>query len=563
MSDTAPRTLRRVLPLIAAIGTAAPLHAQHVATLLPDSTAERLVAFYNSAFTTRLGADAHIAAGTTLQGGVAALAGTLTIDGIVEGDVVVINGDLDVRGAARINGSATVVGGELRVADGATVRGGTAVFREPLRYRHEGEHLTYVPPHLERGLAAGVDLPFGRTDVLVASRGAYNRAEGLAIAVGPRFRSTGAHRTSAEAFLIARTAAAAELDAGRFGYDVRAAQVIEPSLGIEIGARLYSLMTPIEAWGLPDREAALAAFVLRRDYRDHYERRGWSGHVRLARPGRGRTLAFEYRDERHRTAPPADPFTLFNRDDEWRPQPLIAQGTLRSVSATFDWDARNEERDPSTGWLLRATVERGLGGGITIPVSQGPDGEPVMAPDARSGFLTAGIDMRRYARLSPWARLNMRIIAAGSLDARALPPQRQHALGGEGSLPGYGLFAFDCGARDAAVLRGRQLYFPYYGCDRMALVQLEYQAAFPFARRIGERVGLGSLAHLARWVAFFDAGRAWIEPASRAGRPGGNDDFSVDAGLGVRFGPLGFYWAFPLSGRVENVNFFIRAGPRI
>ena len=34
-------------------------------------------------------------------------------------------------------------------------------------------------------------------------------------------------------------------------------------------------------------------------------------------------------------------------------------------------------------------------------------------------------------------------------------------------------------------LRGEVLY-PYYGCDRTAVVQLEYQAGFPFARRVSE-----------------------------------------------------------------------------
>jgi outer membrane protein assembly factor BamA len=331
-------------------------------------------------------------------------------------------------------------------------------------------------------------------------------------------------------------------------------------LGLTLGAQLYSLIAPIEAWSLPDREAALAAFVFRRDYRDHYEREGWSGYARLEPPGYPYMIALEYRDEEHKVAPPADPFTVLNRGDEWRPQPIIGEGALRSITALIRYDTRNEDRDPSAGWLVDAALERGLGGGITIPLTPEP-GEDVAA--ARSGFLTTRIDVRRYARLAPYSRLNLRIVVMGSLDARALPPQRQHTLGGEGSLPGYRLFAFDCGARAAVVLRDGHSNYPYYGCDRLALLQLEYQAAFPFGRRLGQRAGLGSLAHLARWVAFFDAGRAWIEPAARLGRPGGNDDFSVDAGLGIRFGPIGAYWAVPLSGRAEEVNFFVRVEPRI
>lgn len=557
-------TARTAVPLLAALfAAAAPpglARAQHVEAELPDSIAERVVEFYNRAGTTRLTGNAHIASGNTLHGGLAVLGGVLRIDGVVEGDVVVINGALEVRAGGAIRGTATVVGGHAEIDSAGIVANGATVYREALRYRSDGDELVYVPPHLERGLSAGVDLPFGRTDVLVASHGAYNRAEGLAIALGPRVRFSGSHTTTAQALLIARTATATELDARRFGFDVRAEQLINRELGLTLGAQLFSLIAPIEEWSLPDREAALAAFVLRRDYRDHYEREGWSGYARLALPGSPYSLTLEYRDEEHTVAPPADPFTLLNRNDEWRPQPLIAEGALRSVAVLFRYDTRNEQRDPSAGWLLDAALERGLGGGITIPLVPVP-GEDVA--DARSGFLATRIDVRRYARLAPYSRLSLRVVAMGSLDARALPPQRQHALGGEGSLPGYGLFAFDCGARATAIERDGHPYFPYYGCDRLALIQLEYQAGFPFGRRLGQRVGLGSLAHLARWVAFFDAGRAWIEPAARRGRPGGNDDFSVDAGLGIRFGPIGAYWAVPISGRAEKVNFFVRVEPRI
>jgi outer membrane protein assembly factor BamA len=174
------------------------------------------------------------------------------------------------------------------------------------------------------------------------------------------------------------------------------------------------------------------------------------------------------------------------------------------------------------------------------------------------------VDVRRYARLSPYARIALRVIAAGSIDGGPLPPQRQHALGGEGSLPGYRLFEFDCGARINTVAVGGDTFHPYYGCDRMAVVQLEYQAGFPFARRVSEALGLGtSLGYLARWVAFFDAGRAWNEPGSSDGRFGGNADFSADAGLGIRLGPLGAYWTVPLSGHGHGFNLFVRVAPRI
>jgi hypothetical protein len=541
-----------------------PLQAQQVGGLLPDSVAHRAVAFYNLEPTTRLLGDARIGPGTGMRGAVAVLAGTLTVEGNLEGDVVIINGSLDVRANGRIGGHATVIGGDARVAPGASVTGGVQVYREPLRYRHAEGRIVYVPPEQERGLAAGIDLPFGRTDMLVAAHGAYNRVEGLAMAVGPRLRFGGAYPTSARAQLIVRTAAASELDPHRFGYLFAADQLVVPRIGLTVGLQLRSEIVPIEDWGLSDREAALAAFVLHRDYRDHYEREGWAAVARLRPPGARYALELSYRDEEHASRPVADPITILDSSAPWRPQPAIAEGALRSITAAALYDSRNEDRDPSAGWLVNARVEQGLGGGLTNPAAPADAGDGTAGRAARSGFLTTQVDVRRYARLSPYSRIALRAVAAGSLDARPLPPQRQHALGGEGSLPGYRLFEFDCGARlSTEQLRGETVV-PYYGCDRLAMVQLEYQANFPFARRIAEAAGVGAaVGNLVRWVVFFDAGRAWNEPGSADGRPGGNDDFSADAGLGLRVGPLGAYWATPLSGRGQGFNFFVRLGPRI
>ncbi|HEX6309030.1 MAG TPA: BamA/TamA family outer membrane protein [Longimicrobiales bacterium] len=557
--------VRIVVMVIAASGAATGrAHAQVITTpLLADSVARRLVEFHNLETTTRLQGDARIGPGTTVRGGLAAVGGALVIEGTVEGNVLVINGDLSVLPGGRIAGDATVTGGDVTIEPGA-VGGTVRVYREPLRYRQLGGAIAYVPPDAEDGLSAGRDFPFGRTELMVAAYDAYNRAEGLPIAAGPRVRLGGGHPISASVLLIVRTAVPEGLDRRRVGYDARAEQLVAADVGLNLGARLYSVVAPIEEWGLTDRESALATFLLHTDYRDHYEREGWSLFARLARPGEPYTLELEYRDEEHARVPLADPVALFRTDESWRPQPSIAEGALRSLAAALRYDTRNEQADPSAGWLIEASVEQGLGGTLVNRGSFDQDSAgPVVRP-ARETFLTGRIDLRRYARLSPYTRIALRVLAAGSIDGRPLPPQRQHALGGEGSLPGYRLFEFDCGARINSVDVGDGTFHPYYGCDRMAVVQLEYQAGFPFARRVSEALGLGSsLGYLARWVAFFDAGRAWIEPGSGDGRFGGSADFSADAGLGIRLGPLGAYWTVPLSGRGHGFNLFVRIAPRI
>lgn len=551
-----------IIAFLLLAGAAARARAQTISAVLPDSVAQRVIAFYNASETTRLSGDARIASATTLRGGVAALNATLIIEGVVEGDVVVINGDLEMRPGGRVTGTATVIGGTARAESG--VAGGTKVYREPLRYREQFGVLVLVPAEPDPMLSTGRDFPFGRTDVFIASQGAYNRVEGLPIAIGPRIRFSGANPTTAQATIIVRTAVPPALDPKRFGFMGRAEQLIAPTIGLRLGARLYSVVETIESSGVRDVESAIAAFVLHQDYRDHYMREGWSLYSQLARPGSALTVGLEYRNERHASTPNADPFTIIDNGKPWRPEPSIAEGSLQSIVGTIGYDTRNDKRDPSDGWLIGFNIERGLNGSLVNNASVDPTSLALTRRVGRENFSTASVDVRRYARLSPYARLSLRAVAAGSLDGSALPPQRQHALGGEGNLPGYRLFEFDCGARRFQQPINGDNYHPYYGCDQIVLVQLEYQASFPFARRITDALGLGpSIGHAVRWAAFFDAGRAWNEPSARDGRLGGNDDFSADAGLGLRVGPVGAYWAVPMSGAGHGYNFFLRIGPRL
>ena len=556
--------MKGIVALIALVCSVAHAQAQQVHTTLPDSTAQRIVGFYNNAATTRLNGDAHVAGDAVMRGDIAALTGTLTIDGSVEGNVIVINGDLVLGGNARITGYAHVAGGVIRAFDTTGVTGGAIVYREPLRYRQNGAAISMVPDGDDEGaLAAGRDFAFGRTELLVAAQGAYNRVEGMPIAIGPRIRFGGTHPTSARALLIIRTANADDIDPKRFGYELRAEQGIVPSIGLTFGARLFAEIAAIETLGLTEREAALATFVLHRDYRDHYEREGWSAYARFGAPGRPWQLTIEYRDEEHLAVPPSDPVTLLRTNESWRPEASVAEGALKSITASLRYDTRNDTYDPSVGWLISAQLEQGLGGGIGNPAVTDPT-TPDEPGSAESGFAVATVDIRRYARLSPYARLAVRVVAAGSIDARVLPPQRQVTLGGAGSLPGYSAFEFDCGARDTTVVVRGENFHRYYGCDRVALVQLEYQAGFTLARRMTEAIGLGSrVGQAVRWVAFFDAGRAWNERSTGGGREGGSDDFSADAGLGLRVGPLGAFWAMPLGRGSSTLRFTVRLDPRI
>jgi hypothetical protein len=548
------RTWLVVVALLGAVaqrGSAQDTHS--LLPRLPDSVAQRVIDFYNAAGTVRLGGDTRVAAGASLTGDVAALGARIDVAGRIAGAIVVINGVLHLEDGGVVTGPVTVVGGSI-TGDRTGLRGSVDVHAAPLRYRQIGAVLVFRPEP-RPPLRAVHRFGGSELDLHLAAGDGYNRVEGLPIVFGPRLRLGRRAPVVVEALAVYRSAAGLRIDPERMGYAVRAERQTGGNIETRVGALLFSEVAPIESGGLSTLENSLATFVLHRDYRDHYDRTGWHGFVRVTPTGTAVVLSLEYRDERHATAPLGSPWSLFDSQSAWRPQPLVAEGTLRSIAARLEYDTRNDSYDPATGWHVRAELEQALGSSLRRADDESGQTLP--------RFRTGSVDARRYVRLSPYARVAIRAVATGTLDAGELPPQRQHALGGEGSLPGYASFAFDCGARERIVLVEGETFFPYYGCDRAALVQLEYQANFPFGRRMTERIGgLDAFAHSVRWVAFFNAGRAWTEPSARGNRRGG-EDFSADAGLGLRIGRFGLYWAVPLSRGEDGANFFVRLEPRL
>lgn len=560
------RDQRRAFLTAALLAVATPATAQSYRDLTAEA-AVALTEFHNAEATSRIAGEVLIARGTELHGDVAILNGPLIVEGSVVGRILVINGSVILESGARITGDVVVVGGDIEGAEQAVVDGELVVYREALRYRRVGERILVEPPEGIAGLSAGREFPFGRTSFSVAMSGAYNRVEGLPIAFGPRVAFGRSNPTVLEAQLIYRTAGGFTLEERQIGHVLRAEQFLGGHGRVRLGATLRSEVLPIETAGVSDTESALATFLLHRDYRDHYEREGWTGYVRWTNEGRALDATLEYRHEEHDTRAAMSPWALFDNGEPFRPQPLTGVGSLNTIAFRVVHDSRNEVRDPSSGWWLRLESEQGVGGEMSVRASPDGAGGVTAAPwDIDERFSAMSLDARRYLRLGPLTRVALRAWAAGSLDGGALPPQRQHALGGEGTMPGYELFRFDCGARDVSVSFGGESdeYFLHYGCDRALLAQASIERTLSFVRPLGRGLGLDfDFGPEPALAVFGDVGRAWIESDALRGRAGGASSFDADLGIGLRFGRIGFYWAIPVTDGGGGANFFVRVGPRI
>ncbi|HST58723.1 MAG TPA: hypothetical protein VLK84_08550 [Longimicrobium sp.] len=584
------------LTALTALALAAPLAARaQDPGALPADLAQRATRVLNAADTRRYEGNAEIESGDVIEGDVAVLDGDLSLGGRVDGDVVVVNGSLRLSRGAEITGSVLVVGGDIAGQDSAEVGGEMVVFAEPVSHcRRAGivdvtgdcsglaaaaadaRGETGAATEGERDDWASQDDGRGHAQFVLATGRSYNRVEGLPIKFGPAVETGGSNPLRVRALAIFRTEQDGGLGPERWGYDARIEQFIGGRRAVRVGGRAFSVVDPIEAGHLTDLENSLSTFFLHQDFRDHYHRRGWTAFATLAPRQWPLSTTVEYREERHRSMAPGSPLALYRNDEPWRPQPLAGEGRLSSVATIMEVDSRSDAQDPSTGWYVRGELEKALRSTLTRPAASTRDAGPVPPQLYDVKWLSGNIDIRRYNRISPSSRLNLRLAGGASINGGGLPPQRQHALGGEGTLPAFPLFALDCGARAETVSEGRTgargNFYPRYGCDGYALFQAEYRGDLSFRLDLGgwgddedaEYADGGgwdawsSIDADLGWVLFMDAGRGW------RGVDGYDEPTVVDVGAGVLVGDLGIYFAVPVMDDRDRggVNFFIRLAPR-
>lgn len=566
---------------------------------LPADLAHRANEILNDAQTIRYEGNAEIESGDVVEGDVAVLDGSLRLNGRVEGDVVVVNGALALGADAQVTGDVIVVGGDIAGQEEAEVAGEMIVFEEPVTHCRMGRAVDLSGDcgrlaragarqddgPVEIGIAAGEtgddwavadEADRGRAQFVVAAGRSYNRVEGLPVRFGPAVETGGRNPLRVRALAIFRTEDGGAGGPERWGYDARIEQFLGGDRAVRVGGRAFSVVDPIEGWHLTDVENSLSTFFLHQDFRDHYQRRGWTAFATLSPRAWPAAVTVEYREERHTSVAPGSPWSLLDNSEPWRPQPLAGEGRLTSLAGILQVDSRSESRDPASGWYVRGEVEKAVRSTLTRPESSVQAGDGVPEEAYGVNWMKGTIDVRRYNRISPSSRLNLRLAGGASINGEPLPAQRQHALGGEGTLPGYPLFALDCGARATPVSRGptstRGSFYPRYGCDAMALFQAEYRGDVAFRLDLGgwgddedaeygdDAGGWGGVVNADfGWVFFMDAGRGWSKAEGAY-----DEQTAVDVGAGVLLGDLGLYFAVPVGEGSDRggLNFFIRLAPR-
>ncbi|HUL02562.1 MAG TPA: BamA/TamA family outer membrane protein [Gemmatimonadales bacterium] len=521
---------------------------------LPRTVAEEAVAFFNAATTTRLVGRTTLPHGNEWRGNVAVRNGSVSLAGRIAGSLLVIDGEVVLDSTGEVTGSITVIGGSIARAPQARVGGEVRVYREPLAYKAKGDEIALVSqrprlPFLSaRKTWTGADT---RSSLTIATGGTFNRVEGLPIVLGPEFawRLSETVGLRVDALGIVRSVGDLGDTPGDLGYIVRTeVRAGGGHTGVGIGARAYSVVAPVEDAGLTSAEVGWAAFLVQRDYRDYYFNRGVRGRV-FASPAEPITLSLDLSYDWQTSVSAADPWSLF-RNESWRANGPIDAGHYTTLGGTVTVDTRNDAEQPTAGWLIEGR----------IAASWAPDVEPqplpasVRAPIPTDGsyqFNRLSLDVRRYTRVSPAGRVNLRLLMGGWLGGDPLPLQQRVSIGGPALLSGYTFRHSACSAdiTDAA-FAGTQLA----ACDRLILTQIEYRGHLALHWFYGKARPEDESSKKSLWslqgpdfVVFGDAGQAWLV-GSGPGRLPENKfptigSWLADLGLGIDWGGLGVYVA--------------------
>ena len=539
---------------------------------LPRAVVDEVIRFFNAPGTVTFSGATRIPVARGVDGDVAVIGGPVALAGRIGGSLVVINGDLTFERGAVIGGDVLVVGGTIVGAAEAQITGEIRSYRDPLRYRREADTLAYAPQRDIRWPRH--EEPTGdesRTRMVVGLGGTYNRVEGVPVVLGPQvdLRLDRSLRLQADARAILRSTQNFSLNTGEVGYRLRGELLFgSRATNFGLGVRAYDIVQSVEPWPLKDFEAGWASVLLRNDYRDWYRREGWAGYLAL-RPTRQASLILEGREEHHHSQQTQDPFSLFNSEQSWRENPGITDGRYRTAAVQLRYDSRNSRANPSAGLFLTGEVEATRGDELGLwycPPGMLCAQSPPPA-DGTLDFQRLFVDARSYLRLSRVGRLNLRLAGGGKLGGDDLPLQYRSSLGYPDPLPGFDFRQYSCGGENWS---GHPAL-----CDRSIVAQAEFRThlGFDFGPAWANDWGDESDD---RWepfhvsgpdiVAFADAGTAWSVGAGPGQLPADKlpilNNYRTDLGLGIDFGPLGFYLAKSIGPDQQPVSFFVRLGRR-
>lgn len=404
------------------------------------------------------------------NGNIIVVDGNLRVDGEVDGDILVILGNVNIRSNAVIYGNVTAVNGRIRQSERSIVKGNqveTKVKNLFPRYAggHDGSDFKYFDRMRSRYREAYSTLPLGKIDETILLN--YNRVQGLFLGVSfPKYIRGKYNLLTLHGF------AGYGFKEKEWGYKIGADRWLfdQRDFRFELGAAVYDYTDSKDDWIISDLENSLAAFLIHEDFQDFYRRKGFELHA-----SQNLSIFFKgsliYRDDRYQSVFNNVDWALFGGDKKFRLNPGIDEGRMRSLYGELYFDTRDNQKLARSGWLARLGIE-------TSNTKLNSD----------FSFNQYLFEVRRYQKLGRFERLDIRLKAITS-EGR-VPLQKLYQLGGISTLRAFSYKS----------VRG-ETGAP--GGDRLLLGNIEYNVSpnifnsdFLFFDEF-------------RYILFFDIGNVW------------------------------------------------------
>lgn len=350
----------------------------------------------------------------TMRANVVVKGGDLTVYGTIEGDALVVGGNLFVKDGGKISGNARVINGEIVKDEEGFIGGSMDMTRaSAVGYRQDRRTFGRSSYQLNAQWAS-------ETTNLDNFLFRYNRVEGIFLGLGSekKYYWDGSKRWNAYGSVgwgfkshrwrynlgLTRQFALANDEASSSGL-------------FEIGAEGHSLTDSKDHWIIGLHENTAAALLIHEDFRDYYGREGFALHTAysMQQGDLNGQLKTEYLIDRYSSLVNRTEWSIFGGNKVFRPNPAVDEGAMRSVLVSGGLSTVTKTSHGQEGWSIYGNAEyaRKSWGGIF-------------------SFSQLVADIRRYQPIGYYDNFNIRLRVGTSTGT--VPFQKVFELGGRSTV---------------------------------------------------------------------------------------------------------------------------------
>lgn len=385
--------------------------------------------------------DVQVQVGDTLAGDLSIYRGNLTVQGVVDGNVVVMLGDCRLEPGAQILGNLAVVQGQLSLDNPEQVSG--RISQRDFLKAAQAESSS--PFEMEgQPLEGGLDDEDGDWDEDSSTEDtrprhvweseddidlflSFNRVAGLQMGLQ---LASGRSPLLPNKFADLTGYAAWTFGSKRPEWRVKLRRKLLDSPNLYLAVEAHRLTDTQDGWMLSSKENSLAGWLLQLDYRDYYDNRGYTGELgTFLFDGLLHANASFFRESYE----PMDVGTQWS----WSPADRVYRPNLYSAGLGYTGSDNQGLRGGLDICLWREAEQLEneawqKGAGLTVTYEKGLDGNDYDWSYERTlGNLRFALPLSRQK----FEHLSGRLLV-GSLSGHA-PEQYQFRLGGPDALPGF------------------------------------------------------------------------------------------------------------------------------